>query len=233
MLKKIIKNLKPSSTLRMNEISNKLESKGKKIYRFGFGQSPFQVPDDVVNELKNNAHQNKYLSMQGLSELRTAISKYSSTKNSQNYKSENIIVGPGTKELMFLLQLLFDGDILLPAPSWVSYAPQALLSRNRTHWIITKSENNWFPTGEEIEKVILKDRKKNYLLFLNSPNNPSGQICNNLKEISTIAKKYNILILSDEIYSELSFHENFQSISQFYPEKTIISTGLSLSLIHI
>ena len=227
MLKKIIKNLKPSSTLRMNEISNKLEQKGKKIYRFGFGQSPFQVPDDVVNELKNNAHQNKYLSMQGLNELRTAISKYSSNKNSQNYKPENIIVGPGTKELMFLLQLLFDGDILLPAPSWVSYAPQALLSRNRTHWIITKSENNWFPTGEEIEKVILKDRKKNYLLFLNSPNNPSGQICNNLKEISTIAKKYNILILSDEIYSELSFHENFQSISQFYPEKTIISTGLS------
>ena len=227
MLKKIIKNLKPSSTLRMNEISNKLESKGKKIYRFGFGQSPFQVPDDVVNELKNNAHQNKYLSMQGLNELRTAISKYSSNKYSQNYKPENIIVGPGTKELMFLLQLLFDGDILLPAPSWVSYAPQALLNRNRTHWIVTKSENNWFPTGEEIEKVILKDRKKNYLLFLNSPNNPSGQICNNLKEISTIAKKYNILILSDEIYSELSFHENFQSISQFYPEKTIISTGLS------
>ena len=227
MLKKIIKNLKPSSTLRMNEISNKLESKGKKIYRFGFGQSPFQVPDDVVNELKNNAHQNKYLSMQGLNELRTAISKYSSNKYSQNYKPENIIVGPGTKELMFLLQLLFDGDILLPAPSWVSYAPQALLSRNRTHWIVTKSENNWFPTGEEIEKVILKDRKNNYLLFLNSPNNPSGQICNNLKEISIIAKKYNILILSDEIYSELSFHENFQSISQFYPEKTIISTGLS------
>ena len=227
MLKKIIKNLKPSSTLRMNEISNKLESKGKKIYRFGFGQSPFQVPDDVVNELKNNAHQNKYLSMQGLNELRTAISKYSSNKYSQNYKPENIIVGPGTKELMFLLQLLFDGDILLPAPSWVSYAPQALLSRNRTHWIVTKSENNWFPTGEQIEKVILKDRKKNYLLFLNSPNNPSGQICNNLKEISIIAKKYKILILSDEIYSELSFHENFQSISQFYPEKTIISTGLS------
>ena len=227
MLKKIVKNLKPSSTLRMNEISNKLESKGKKIYRFGFGQSPFQVPDDVVNELKNNAHQNKYLSMQGLNELRTAISKYSNNKYSQNYKPENIIVGPGTKELMFLLQLLFDGDILLPAPSWVSYAPQALLSRNRTHWIVTKSENNWFPTGEEIEKVILKDRKKNYLLFLNSPNNPSGQICNNLKEISIIAKKYNILILSDEIYSELSFHENFQSISQFYPEKTIISTGLS------
>ena len=227
MIKEIVKNLKPSSTLRINEISKKLESEGKKIYKFGFGQSPFEVPDDVVNELKNNAYQNKYLSIQGLSELRTAISKYSNTKNSQNCKPENIIIGPGTKELMFLLQLLFDGDILLPVPSWVSYAPQALLSRNKTHWITTKSENNWFPTGEEIEKIILKDKKKNYLLFLNSPNNPSGQICNNLKEISNIAKKYNILILSDEIYSELSFNENFKSISQFYPEKTIISTGLS------
>ena len=227
MIKDIIKNLKSSSTLKINEISNKLESEGKKIYKFGFGQSPFQVPIDVIDELKNNAYQNKYLPMQGLSELRTAISKYASSQNNQNYKAENIIIGPGTKELMFLLQLLFDGDILLPAPSWVSYAPQALISRNKAHWITTTRENNWFPTAEEIEKIILKNKDKNYLLFLNSPNNPSGQICNNLKEISFIAKKYNILILSDEIYSELSFNKGFKSISEFYPEKTIISNGLS------
>ena len=227
MIKDIIKNLKSSSTLKINEISQKLESEGKKIYKFGFGQSPFQVPIDVIDELKNNAYQNKYLPMQGLSELRTAISKYASSQNNQNYKAENIIVGPGTKELMFLLQLLFDGDILLPTPSWVSYAPQALLGRNKVCWIETTSENNWFPTAEEIEKTILKNKDKNYLLFLNSPNNPSGQICNNLKEISFIAKKYNILILSDEIYSELSFNKDFKSISEFYPEKTIISNGLS------
>ena len=227
MIKDIVKNLKPSSTLRINEISKKLESEGKKIYKFGFGQSPFEVPNDVIDELKNNAHQNKYLPMQGLSELRTAISRYASSQNNQNYKAENIIIGPGTKELMFLLQLLFDGDILLPTPSWVSYAPQALLGRNKVCWIETTSENNWFPTAKEIEKTILKNKDKNYLLFLNSPNNPSGQICNNLKEISFIAKKYNILILSDEIYSELSFNKGFKSISEFYPEKTIISNGLS------
>ena len=227
MIKDIIKNLKSSSTLKINEISNKLESEGKKIYKFGFGQSPFQVPIDVIDELKNNAYQNKYLPMQGLSELRTAISRYASSQNNQNYKAENIIIGPGTKELMFLLQLLFDGDILLPTPSWVSYSPQALLGRNKVCWIETTSENNWFPTAKEIEKTILKNKDKNYLLFLNSPNNPSGQICNNLKEISFIAKKYNILILSDEIYSELSFNKDFKSISEFYPEKTIISNGLS------
>jgi len=227
MIKDIVKNLKPSSTLRINEISKKLESDGKKIYKFGFGQSPFEVPDDVIDELKNNAHQNKYLPMQGLNELRTAISKYASVKNNHNYKAENVIIGPGTKELMFLLQQLFDGDILLPVPSWVSYAPQALISRNKAHWITTTRENNWFPTAEEIEKIVLKTKEKKYLLFLNSPNNPSGQICSNLKEISNIAKKYNIIILSDEIYSELSFNNDYKSISEFYPENTIISNGLS------
>ena len=227
MIKNIIKNLKLSSTLRINEISKNLELEGKKIYKFGFGQSPFKVPNDVVSELKNNAHQNKYLPMQGLNELRIAISKYENKKNNQNYTAENIIIGPGTKELMFLLQLLFDGEVILPAPSWVSYAPQALIGKNKIHWIITKSDNNWFPIADDIEKIVLKNKNKNYLLFLNSPNNPSGQVCKNLKEISDVAKKFNIIILSDEIYSELTFDENYKSISEFYPEKTIVSNGLS------
>ena len=227
MLKDLVKNLKPSSTLLINETSKKLEEKGKKIFKFGFGQSPFKVPEDIVEELKNNAHQNKYLPMQGLSELRDAVAKHTSSKKNYNYKSENVIIGPGSKELMFLLHVIFDGEIILPTPSWVSYAPQAILGRNKTRILQTKRENNWFPTATQIEEIISKDKNKNYLLFLNSPNNPSGQICDNLNEIANIAKKYNLIILSDEIYSELSFKDNYQSISNFYPEKTIISTGLS------
>ena len=227
MIKDVVKDLKLSATLRMNEISRDLESKGKKIFKFGFGQSPFQVPNDVVSELKNNAYQNKYLSMQGLPELREAIAKFVSLKKNYAYKAENILIGPGTKELMFLLHILFDGEVLLPTPSWVSYEPQAILGRNKVHWIETTREKNWFPTAEDIEKVISKNKEKNYLLFLNSPNNPSGQICENLKEISELVKKNNILVLSDEIYSELSFQDNFKSISNFCPEQTIISNGLS------
>jgi len=227
MLKNLVKDLKPSSTLLINETSRKLEEQGKKIYKFGFGQSPFKVPEDIVKELKNNAHQNKYLPMQGLSELRNAVAKYTSNKKNYNYKSENVIIGPGSKELMFLLQVIFDGEIILPAPSWVSYAPQAILGRNKIQILQTKRENNWFPKAAEIEELILKDKNKNYLLFLNSPNNPSGQICENLEEISIVANKYNLIILSDEIYSELTFENNYKSISNFCPEKTIISTGLS------
>ena len=227
MINNIVKDLKPSATLRINEESKKLETQGTKIFKFGFGQSPFQIPKDIVDELKNNAYQNKYLPMQGLPELRSSISRYINNKKKYNYVSENVIVGPGTKELMFLLHLLFDGDVILPVPSWVSYEPQALLGGNKIHWLETTSLNNWFPTAESLEKIISKNKNKNYLLFLNSPNNPSGQICNNLEEISVVAKKNNLIILSDEIYSELSFKKDFKSIANYCPEKTIISNGIS------
>ena len=201
MLKDLVKSLKPSSTLAINETSRKLEEQGKKIFKFGFGQSPFKIPVDVVEELKNNAHQNQYLPMQGLSKLRDAVAKYTSSKKNLNYKSENVIIGPGSKELMFLLHIIFDGEIILPAPSWVSYAPQAILGRNKVKILQTKAENNWFPTAKEIEEFIIKDKNKNYLIFINSPKNPSGQICENLEEIAEVANKYNLIILSCLLYT--------------------------------
>ena len=160
MLKDIVKNLEPSSTLKINEISRQLEEDGKRVFKFGFGQSPFQVPIDIVNELKKNAHQNEYLPMQGLIELRKSVAEYTSVKKNYFYSPENIIIGPGSKELMFLLHVIFDGEIILPTPSWVSYAPQAIIGRNKIQILQTKRENNWFPTGSEIEEIILKDKKK-------------------------------------------------------------------------
>ena len=227
MIKNHVKNLKISSTLRINEISKDLEAKGKKIFKFGFGQSPFEIPENIILELKNNANKNKYLAMQGLLDLRREIANYSNKKNIYNYKPENILIGPGSKELMFLLNIAFDGDIILPIPSWVSYEPQATLGYNKIHWIETEREKNWFPSVESIEKIILKNKNKNYLLFLNSPNNPSGQICENLEEIANLVRKYKVLVLSDEIYSELSFSKEYKSIANFCPENTIISSGLS------
>ena len=80
MIKNKIKNLDLSSTLKINEISKKLEQDGKEIIKFGFGQSPFPVPSRIVEQLKKNAHQKNYLPIQGLEELRLAISKYESKK---------------------------------------------------------------------------------------------------------------------------------------------------------
>ena len=227
IIKDQIKNLKPSATLAINEESNKLKKAGKKIYKFGFGQSPFPIPDSIILALKNASSKNTYLPMQGLEELRKEIANDLNKNNGNSFESDDIVVGPGTKELMFLTQIVFNGDILLPAPSWVSYQPQALIAKNKVHWIETSSSTNWFPTGKQIEDKIKTIKNKNLLLFINSPNNPSGTICENLKEIAVIAKKYKLIILSDEIYSMLTFDKKYTSISNFYPEGTIVSTGLS------
>ena len=227
LTKKKISKLKPSATLEINEISKKLIYEGKKIYRFGFGQSPFPVPEKIVAALRENAKKKDYLPMQGLDKLREAISDYLRKKTGLYYSSNNILITPGSKEAMMLMHLAFNGEIILPAPSWVSYFPQAKIAGNKVHWIQTCRENNWFPTASELEKKIKKIRKKNIILILNSPNNPSGTTCDNLKELASVAKRYKIIILSDEIYTDLSFNHKYETISKFYPEGTCISGGLS------
>jgi len=227
-VKKNILKLKESATLAINEKSKKLIKNGKKIYRFGFGQSPFQIPEKIVETLKINAHRKEYLPIQGLPELREKISKYLQKRTGVNYSKDNILITPGSKEAMLLMHVAFNGEIITPAPSWVSYEPQAEIGTNKVHWLETSRENNWFPTANELEnKLKTLGKNKNLILILNSPNNPSGTICNNLKELAKISKKYNLIILSDEIYTDLSFDNSYDSISKFYPGSTFISGGLS------
>ena len=82
-----IKSLKPSSTLSINEKSKKLSADGKKIFNFGFGQSPFPIPEKVISSLKMNAHRKEYLPVQGLLDLRKAISKYINSKNNGSFNT--------------------------------------------------------------------------------------------------------------------------------------------------
>ena len=227
LTKKNILQLKPSSTLVINEKCKALIKKGKKIYQFGFGQSPFPVPEKIVSALKDNAHRKEYLPIQGLEKLREAISNSLKKKIGINYPKENIVITPGSKEAMLLLHVAFNGEIILPAPSWVSYEPQAIIGKNKVHWIKTSRENNWFPTASQLEKKIKSIKKKNLIFILNSPNNPSGTICKNLKELAAVARKYKLIVLSDEIYTDLTFCNKYDSISQYYPERTFISGGLS------
>ena len=227
LTKKSILGLKQSSTLVINEKCKKLISQGKKVYQFGFGQSPFPVPEKIVTALKNNAYRKEYLPIQGLGKLRESVSKNLKKKVGINYPKENIVITPGSKEAMLLLHVAFNGEIILSAPSWVSYEPQAIIGRNKVHWIQTSRENNWFPTADQLEKKIKSIKKKNLIFILNSPNNPSGTICKNLKELAAVARKYNLIVLSDEIYTDLTFCNKYESISQYYPERTFISGGLS------
>ena len=227
-IKKSILKLKESSTLVINERSKELIKEGKKVYQFGFGQSPFPVPQKIVEALKNNAHKKEYLPVQGLPKLREAISKYLEQKTGNNYPIESILITPGSKEAMLLMHIAFKGEIIIPAPGWVSYEPQAQIGSNKVHWLETSRSNNWFPTAKELEKKIKTiGKKKNLIFILNSPNNPSGAVCKNLKELAKVAKKYKLIVLSDEIYTDLTFKNNYNSISKYYPELTFITGGLS------
>ena len=226
LTKQNLKDLLPSSTLLINEICKDLTSKGKTVYQFGFGQSPFPVPDKIVQALKDNAHQKDYLPSKGLLKLRKSISNFLTDKGYKNLNHENIIIGPGSKELMFLLQIAFDGEIILPVPSWVSYAPQAIIAKNKYHWIQTEKKTNWHISPEHIDKIATQIESKNKLIILNSPNNPSGTNIHLLKELGEVFTKHNFTVLSDEIYSELYFKDNYKSISHFH-KNTIVSSSLS------
>ena len=225
LTKKNILNLKQSSTLVINEKCKEFIRRGKKVYQFGFGQSPFPVPEKIVNALRNNAHRKEYLPIQGLEKLRESIST-DLKKIGANYPKENIVITPGSKEAMLLLHVAFNGEIILSAPSWVSYEPQAIIGRNKVHWIQTTRENNWFPTARQLEKKIKSIKKKNLIFILNSPNNPSGTVCKNLKELALVAKKYDLIVLSDEIYTDLTFVKN---MSQYH--NTILKKHLSVEVL--
>ena len=219
--------LKTSATLAINELSQKLIKEGKEVFKFGLGQSPFPVPDIIVKELQKNAHQKDYLNVSGLIGLREEVANYHSNKNQYKYNAESVIIGPGSKELIFQTQLVLNCDLLLPSPSWVSYEPQAQILNKKVHWIKATAETNWHLDPEELDKTCASLNSVNKLLILNSPNNPSGTTHGNLKELANVAKKHNVIIIADEIYAELDFTGEYKSITHHYPEKTIVSSGLS------
>ena len=224
-----VRGLPLSATIEINERSNRLLAEGKTIYKLGLGQSPFPVPQPVVEELRANAHQKDYLPVKGLMRLREAVADYYCRTQGLNMNGDQVLIGPGSKELMFLLQLVYYGDLVIPTPSWVSYAPQAHIIGRHVNWLQTRQENDWLLTPEEIEKHCEKDPTRPRVFILNYPNNPTGLSYSDeqLAALAAAARKYRLILLSDEIYGELNFTGRHCSIASHYPEGTIISSGLS------
>ncbi len=224
-----VRGLPVSATLGINEESNRLIAEGKQVYKLGLGQSPFPVPGPVVQELQNNAHQKDYLPVRGLPALCDAVAHYYRRTQDLPISQDNVLIGPGSKELMFILQLVYYGDLVIPTPSWVSYAPQAHIVGRHVYWLETDEKNNWLLTPEELENLCQTDPSKPRVVILNYPNNPTG--CSyppeQLQALAQVARKYKVILLSDEIYGELNFKGCHQSIARYYPEGTIIASGLS------
>lgn len=224
-----LKGLSTSATIAIQQLCKKLQKQGKKIYKLGLGQSPFPVPDPVVKSLQENAHQKDYLAVKGLEELRRTLIDHHSRTFGINCGMEDIIVGPGSKELMFILQLVYDGEILIPTPAWVSYYPQAKIIGRNVSTIMTRRKDHWKVTAKQLDSLCRLDPGRSRLLILNYPSNPTGQTysAEELEELAEVMSRYQVMVLSDEIYAKLNYQGNHTSIVHYYPEATIFSGGLS------
>lgn len=218
-----------SPTLAINQQMNRLEAAGKEVYRFGFGQSPFPVPELVVKALQANAARKDYLPTAGLDLLRERVATHFSKRLSVPYRAENVMIGPGSKELIFLAQWVSESTVLLPSPSWVSYGPQAKMLGKEAVWLKTTAENAYRLSASTLATYCQQNPDAPKLLILNSPNNPTGQSypTQELEALATVAREYGVIVLSDEIYGALDFADQHQSIARFYPEGTLVTEGLS------
>jgi len=224
-----VRGLPPSATLAINERSNALLAEGRNVYKLGLGQSPFPVPEPVVESLRAHAHEKDYLPVQGLATLRDAVAAYHDRREGLRRVGDDVLIGPGSKELMFLLQLAYYGDLLVPTPSWVSYAPQAHIIGRHVRWLKTRADNGWLLTPDELDAFCSDDSGRPRLLILNYPSNPHGGTFtrDELAALADVCRRHRVLVLSDEIYGELHFEGQHVSIAREYPEGTILSSGLS------
>lgn len=224
-----VRGMTPSATVAINERSNELLAEGREIFKLGLGQSPFPVPDVVVDHLKTHAHEKDYLPVAGLRALRDAVAAYHDRRQHISRTGEDVLIAPGSKELMFLLQLVYYGELVIPRSSWVSYAPQAQIIGRRVHWLDTSPQNNWKLVASDLDELCADEPDRPRLVILNYPNNPSGYTYSEteLRDLADVARARGILLLSDEIYGELHHDGAHKSIAPMYPEGTIVSAGLS------
>ncbi|HUT55688.1 MAG TPA: aminotransferase class I/II-fold pyridoxal phosphate-dependent enzyme [bacterium] len=224
-----VRGMGKSATMAVNELSARLIAEGRTVYKLGLGQSPFPVPDCVVEALRHNAHQKDYLEVQGLRALREAVAAFHQKSDGVPVSPELVQVGPGSKELMFLLQVAFYGDLIVPTPCWVSYAPQAHIVGHQINFVPTSFAGRWRISPEQLDELCAEDPTRPRLVVLNYPGNPDGLTYNQdeLMRLAEIGREYELIYLSDEIYGKINHSGNHVSIARYYPEGTIISSGLS------
>ena len=193
-------------------------------------QTPWSIRDAAISSLE--AGRTKYTSNIGLKELREEISRWMDRKYDLKYKEDEILVTVGGSEAIDLAirALVTTGDeVIIPEPCYVSYEPITTLTGGVPVHIQTKAEDGFRVTAEQIKAAITPRTK---LLVLSYPNNPTGAILehDDLKAIADVIRGTDIIVLSDEIYAELTYGENrHESIASFDGmwERTIVVNGFS------
>lgn len=207
------------------------------IMKLTLGEPDFTTPDHVKEAAKAaiDANQSHYTGMAGLPALRQAAADFVKTKYNLSYNPDNeILVTIGATEALSatLTAILETGDtVLLPAPAYPGYEPIANLVGAEIVEIDTTA-NDFVLTPEMLEKAILEQGDKLKAVLLNYPTNPTGVTYSRkqIKELADVLKKYDVFVISDEVYAELTYsNEPHVSIAEYLPEQTILINGLSKS----
>ncbi len=225
-----------SPTLGINQLAHEKRRAGEEVFHLGFGESPFPAHPILEKALCDNAHQTGYINTSGLPNLRNKARHYHTTKFNLDPDRYECMIAPGSKLLLLAIQASVEGDILLPNPSWVSYAPQARMLQQNVSWIPTTLDETGFRIdADELKRTISVARRANQnptKLLLNTPNNPTGLVlpADDMKAIANVCREEDILIISDEIYAQTQYDQNHVSIARYAPERTVITGGLSKHL---
>ena len=230
-LSKTIVNIQPSGIRKFFDIVSEMED----AISLGVGEPDFDTPWRVRDEAIYSLEQGRtfYTSNSGLKELKEEISSYLMRKYDLTYHPSNeIFVTVGGSEAIDLAfrAMLDPGDeVLIPQPSYVSYEPCAILANGTPVIIDLKEENEFRLTAEELEAAITEKTK---ILVLPFPNNPTGAVMEkkDLEAIAEVVIKHDIFVMTDEIYSELSYgEEEHVSIASLpgMKERTVYINGFS------
>lgn len=207
------------------------------ILKLTLGEPDFATPDHVKEAAKKaiDDNQSHYTGMSGLLALRQAAADFVKVKYNLNYKPETeVMVTIGATEALSasLMTILEEEDVvLLPAPAYPGYEPIVTLAGARIVEIDT-TPNNFVLTPEVLEEALIAQGDKVKAVLLNYPTNPTGMTYSReqIKSFAEVLAKYNVFVVSDEVYSELNYtDQNHVSIAEYLPEQTILVNGLSKS----
>ncbi|MCD7740325.1 MAG: aminotransferase class I/II-fold pyridoxal phosphate-dependent enzyme [Candidatus Gastranaerophilales bacterium] len=227
-----VSEIKPSGIRKFFDLVSEMDD----VISLGVGEPDFDTPWHIRDEGIYALEHGKtfYTSNSGLKALRYEISNYINRTQNINYNpNSEIIVTVGGSEAIDIgiRAVINDGDeVIIPQPSYVSYEPCTILAGAKPVLIDLKSDNDFKLKPEELEKAITRKTK---ILILPYPNNPTGAIMekSDLEAISKIVIKHDIYVMSDEIYSELSYKNKHVSIASIenMKERTILINGFSKS----
>ena len=199
-------------------------------YAFGFGQSPFPVPGPLQEALGRAVGKGGYSAAEGIEPLREAVAGFNRRHFGLDVDPSRIIVGHGTKGLMYTLFGMLRGSAVIPAPGWIGYAPQLRLLGKGYRLFPLRPEDHYKIHAADLDGFLSELPTEQHLLILNNPHNPTGAVYSyhELEAIAEVCREHGTLVLADEIYALLTYEAGtFTSMAAIYPEGTFVTNGLS------